>query len=45
MVQQVGQDLLHAALMDDWGGRCAVTGRAGPCLLRASRIEPGAMRE
>jgi ABC-type branched-subunit amino acid transport system permease subunit len=38
IVQRVGQDLFRAALMDYWGGRCAVTGCAEPLLLRASHI-------
>ena len=42
VVQRVGQDLIRNALMDYWGGRCAVTGLAIPELLRASHIEPWA---
>ena len=43
MVQRVGQDVFRAALMDYWGGRCAVTGCAEPLLLRASHIKPWAL--
>lgn len=37
-----GQDLFRAALMDYWGGACAVTGIAIPELLRASHAKPWA---
>jgi putative restriction endonuclease len=40
VVQRVGQDLFRDALMEYWGGRCAVTGLAEPDLLRASHIRP-----
>lgn len=40
VVQRVGQDLFRAALIDYWGGRCAVTGLALVPLLRASHIKP-----
>lgn len=40
--QRIGQDLFRAALMDYWGGACAVTGIAVPELLRASHIKPWA---
>jgi putative restriction endonuclease len=43
IVQRVGQDLFRAALMDYWGGRCAVTGCAEPLLLRARHIRPWAL--
>ena len=43
VVQRVGQDVFRAALMDYWGGRCAVTGCAEPLLLRASHIKPWAL--
>ena len=42
VVQRVGQDVFRAALMDYWGGRCAITGCAEPLLLRASHIKPWA---
>jgi putative restriction endonuclease len=38
--QRVGQDLFREALMDYWGGRCAVTGVAEAILLRASHAKP-----
>jgi putative restriction endonuclease len=40
--QRRGQDLFRAALMDYWGGACAVTGIATPELLRASHAKPWA---
>ena len=40
--QRRGQDLFRAALMDYWGGACAVTGIAIPELLRASHAKPWA---
>lgn len=40
--QRRGQDLFRAALMDYWGGACAVTGIAVPELLRASHAKPWA---
>ena len=40
--QRVGQDLFRGALMDYWGGACAVTGIAVPELLRASHAKPWA---
>jgi putative restriction endonuclease len=40
VVQRVGQDVFRGALMDYWGGRCAITGCAEPLLLRASHIKP-----
>jgi predicted restriction endonuclease len=40
--QRVGQDLFRQALMDYWGGACAVTGIAVPELLRASHAKPWA---
>ena len=42
VVQRVGQDVFRTALMDYWGGRCAVTGCAESLLLRASHIKPWA---
>jgi hypothetical protein len=42
VVQRVGQDCFREALLDYWGGRCAVTGLAVPELLRASHIKPWA---
>lgn len=40
--QRRGQDLFRQALMDYWGGACAVTGIAVPELLRASHTKPWA---
>lgn len=40
--QRRGQDLFRKALMDYWGGACAVTGIAIPELLRASHAKPWA---
>jgi putative restriction endonuclease len=40
--QRRGQDLFREALMDYWGGACAVTGIALPELLRASHAKPWA---
>lgn len=40
--QRRGQDLFRQALMDYWGGACAVTGIAIPELLRASHAKPWA---
>lgn len=45
VIQRVGQDLFRDALMNYWGGRCAVTGVAEPRLLRASHIKPWARCE
>ena len=45
VVQRVGQDVFRTALMDYWGGCCAVTGCAEPLLLRASHIKPWALCE
>jgi hypothetical protein len=45
VVQRVGQDVFRAALLDYWGGRCAITGCAEPLLLRASHIKPWAQCE
>ena len=45
VVQRVGQDIFRAALLDYWGGRCAVSGVAHPALLRASHIKPWAVCE
>ena len=45
VVQRVGQDVFRGALMDYWGGRCAITGCAEPLLLRASHIKPWAQCE
>ena len=41
--QRRGQDLFRAALVDYWGGACAVTGIAVPELLRASHARPWAV--
>ena len=40
--QRVGQNLFRKALMDYWGGACAVTGIHLPELLRASHAKPWA---
>ncbi|MBL9118153.1 MAG: HNH endonuclease [Verrucomicrobiaceae bacterium] len=40
--QRRGQDLFRKALMDYWGGACAVTGITIPELLRASHAKPWA---
>jgi hypothetical protein len=40
--QRRGQDLFRQALVDYWGGACAVTGIAVPELLRASHAKPWA---
>jgi hypothetical protein len=40
--QRVGQDLFRKALMDYWGGACAVSGLHLPELLRASHAKPWA---
>ena len=40
--QRRGQDLFRQALMDYWGGACAVTGIAVPEILRASHAKPWA---
>lgn len=40
--QRVGQDTFREALMDYWGGACAVTGIALPEVLRASHAKPWA---
>lgn len=42
VVQRVGQDIFRRALLDYWGGACAVLGVAEPRLLRASHIRPWA---
>ena len=38
--QRVGQDTFREALLDYWGGACAVTGIAIPEMLRASHAKP-----
>lgn len=43
--RRVGQDLFRKALMEYWGGACAVTGLALPPLLRASHAKPWASCE
>lgn len=40
--QRRGQELFRKALMDYWGGACAVTGITVPELLRASHAKPWA---
>ncbi|WP_397382239.1 HNH endonuclease [Prosthecobacter sp.] len=43
--QRRGQDLFRQALMDYWGGACAITGIDVPELLRASHAKPWARCE
>lgn len=38
--QRVGQDKFREAMLDYWGGACAVTGVAVPAVLRASHAKP-----
>lgn len=38
--QRIGQDKFRDAMMDYWGGACAVTGVAIPAVLRASHAKP-----
>lgn len=40
--QRIGQDTFRQALMNYWGGACAVTGVAIPEILRASHLKPWA---
>jgi len=40
--QRVGQDVFREALLDYWGGACAVTALALPDVLRASHAKPWA---
>ncbi|HBA85736.1 MAG TPA: restriction endonuclease [Verrucomicrobia bacterium] len=40
--RRLGQDTFRQALMDYWGGACAVTGIALPAILRASHAKPWA---
>lgn len=40
--QRVGQQKFRAAMLDYWGGACAVTGLALPAVLRASHAKPWA---
>jgi len=40
--QRVGQDTFRQALLDYWGGACAVTGIDQPAVLRASHAKPWA---
>jgi predicted restriction endonuclease len=40
--QRVGQDVFRDAMMDYWGGACAVTGLVLPEVLRASHAKPWA---
>jgi len=40
--QRVGQERFRAAMLDYWGGSCAVTGVAIPEVLRASHAKPWA---
>jgi hypothetical protein len=41
--QRVGQDTFRQALLDYWGGACAVTGVDQPAVLRASHAKPWAV--
>ena len=41
--QRVGQDIFRQALLNYWGGACAVTGIDVPEVLRASHAKPWAM--
>lgn len=43
--QRRGQEIYRKALMDYWGGACAVTGIEIPALLRASHAKPWAKCE
>lgn len=40
--QRIGQNLYRQALIEYWGGACALTGLAIPALLRASHAKPWA---
>lgn len=40
--QRVGQDTYRKAMLDYWGGACAVTGVSIPAVLRASHVVPWA---
>jgi putative restriction endonuclease len=40
--QRIGQNLYRQALLEYWGGACALTGLAIPALLRASHSKPWA---
>ncbi len=40
--QRVGQQAFREAMLDYWGGACAVTGIAVPAVLRASHAKPWA---
>ena len=40
--QRIGQNLYRQALLEYWGGACALTGLAIPALLRASHAKPWA---
>jgi putative restriction endonuclease len=43
--QRVGQQAFREAMLDYWGGACAVTGIAVPAVLRASHAKPWAESE
>lgn len=43
--QRIGQEIFRQALMDYWGGACAVTGIDLPEVLRASHAKPWAVCE
>lgn len=45
VTQRIGQDIFRAALLDYWGGCCAVTGVALTPVLRASHMKPWARCE
>jgi putative restriction endonuclease len=42
VTQRIGQDIFREALLDYWGGSCAVTGVALTPVLRASHMKPWA---
>lgn len=45
VTQRIGQDIFREALLDYWGGCCAVTGIALTPVLRASHMKPWAQCE
>lgn len=42
VVLRVGQEIFRNSLLENWQGRCPITGLAVPALLRASHIKPWA---